>query len=228
VPPGGTNLAARAARLLLDEAGSREGVRLVLEKRIPAGAGLGGGSSDAAAALRGVNRLLGDPVAEGRLAELALSLGSDVPYFLRGGAVLARGRGEVLEAVPVAPGLRFEVFPGPGPVSTAEVYALCRPAPPGERRGPGPVLAALAAGDAPALAAACFNRLEAPARAASPALAAHLDRLRARWGTAVHMTGSGSSVFLVVSGGLSRPTLSAKEQDPVPGGKGPPPPRGPA
>ncbi|MCK6479985.1 MAG: 4-(cytidine 5'-diphospho)-2-C-methyl-D-erythritol kinase [Planctomycetes bacterium] len=198
VPAGPGNLAARAARLLLDEAGSRSGVRLVLRKRIPAGAGLGGGSSDAAGALRAVNTLLGQPVGEARLAALALSLGSDVPFFLAGRPARARGRGEILEEVPAAAGFRCTLLHPGAPAPTAEVYARCRPAAAGERRDPGAVLAALAAGDPAALSAACFNRLEGPAREVCPPLAAALDLWRAS-GAAVHMSGSGSACFIVHS-----------------------------
>jgi 4-diphosphocytidyl-2-C-methyl-D-erythritol kinase len=202
VPRGPDNLAVRAARLLLDESGSREGVDLRLEKRIPAGAGLGGGSSDAAGVLRLLNRLLGDPVGEEGLARLALSLGSDVPFFLLDGAARARGRGELLEAVPASPLLEVVVLHPGGALSTAEVYGRCRPAAAGEARDPGAVLAALAAGDGAALSASCFNRLEGPARELSPGLAAALDGWRDA-GVPVHMSGSGEGCFLVLSRGAS-------------------------
>ncbi len=219
VPAGPENLAARAARLLLDEARSREGVRLRLAKRIPAGAGLGGGSSDAAAALRAVNALLGGPVAEERIAAFALSLGSDVPFFLLGGAARARGRGERVEHLPLAGGIRTTVlYPG-APASTAEVYARCRPASPDERRDPAAVMAALAAGDAAALAAACFNRLETPAREVCPPLGPALDLWR-RSGERVHMTGSGSACFIVMgpAAGGGRPPRG-RPIDLPPGGR---------
>lgn len=119
LPTDERNLAVRAARRYLDEAGSAGGVALRLTKRIPVAAGLGGGSSDAAAALRALQRLLPAPVDVGRVA---LQLGSDVPFFLSDlPAALARGRGERLEPV-VLPRMELVLaFPGEA-VSAAEAY----------------------------------------------------------------------------------------------------------
>jgi 4-diphosphocytidyl-2-C-methyl-D-erythritol kinase len=101
--PAQDNLVVRAAHLLAAETGFVSGARIELRKRIPAAAGLGGGSSDAAATLRGLNRLWGTRAAPALLAHLAAQLGSDVPYFLRGGATVMRGRGESLELLPPSP-----------------------------------------------------------------------------------------------------------------------------
>ncbi len=95
-----TNLVARAAALLEAWAKPRRGAELSLVKRIPAAAGLGGGSSDAAATLVGLNTLWGSRLNLGDLASLAGQLGADVPFFLRGGAALMRGRGDLLEPLP--------------------------------------------------------------------------------------------------------------------------------
>jgi 4-diphosphocytidyl-2-C-methyl-D-erythritol kinase len=108
VPVDDTNLAARAARLLLDAAAEREdagpwaasGLDVSLHKTIPAGAGLGGGSADAAGALVGGARLLGLDLDIAGLAALGARLGSDVPFCVAGGAAWMRGRGEVIEALP--------------------------------------------------------------------------------------------------------------------------------
>jgi 4-diphosphocytidyl-2-C-methyl-D-erythritol kinase len=104
VPWNKENLCYRAARLFLERTGSREGLRIEVHKRIPAGAGLGGGSSDAAGVLIGSNELTGSPCSREELAEIALRLGSDVPFFIYGGPAVARGRGELLEAVDGLPG----------------------------------------------------------------------------------------------------------------------------
>jgi 4-diphosphocytidyl-2-C-methyl-D-erythritol kinase len=216
VPADGTNLAARAARLALDAAGAEAGVRLVLHKEVPPGAGLGGGSSDAAGALLAVNRLLGSPLPRERLEGLALSLGSDVPYFLEGGFRIARGRGEVLSPAPAFPGLRLLVLWPGVPVPTAEVYARCRPAGPGDRRDPAPLLAALAAGDAGGISRACFNRLEGPALEVCPRIGEALEALRSLGAGEPRMTGSGSAAFLVLPPGASGRILSRRL--PMPGG----------
>lgn len=99
VPAGPENLAWRAAEALRRATGATHGVRIGLEKRIPAGAGLGGGSSDAAATLRGLNRMWGLGLPGERLAELAAGLGSDVPFFLTRGTAVVTGRGERIRPI---------------------------------------------------------------------------------------------------------------------------------
>lgn len=125
------NLALRAARLLREATGTRIGSRISLDKGIPCAAGLGGASSDAAATLLGLDRLWGTNVGRHRLAELALTLGSDVPFFLTGGTVLATGRGERLEPVPQLAGVWFVVVVPkllfPIPRKTATLYAALGP-----------------------------------------------------------------------------------------------------
>jgi 4-diphosphocytidyl-2-C-methyl-D-erythritol kinase len=132
VPPGPGNLAVRAALSLLARAGAAGdvGVDLALAKRIPAGGGLGGGSSDAAAVLVALNRLLGEPVDAPALHALAAGLGSDVPFFLVGGTALCTGRGERVR--PLAPPRPFglTLLLPPFPTSTAAVYAALQQAPP--------------------------------------------------------------------------------------------------
>lgn len=122
VGPGQENLALRAARAYLQETGLQTGVRIDLEKRIPAGAGLGGGSSDAAATLRALDALLGALPKES-LDGVASRLGSDVPFFLCGSALaLGRGRGEQLAPMsPMPPAPVIVAFPGVH-VSTAAAY----------------------------------------------------------------------------------------------------------
>ena len=103
-----------------------KGRTFVLIKRIPSEAGLGGGSSDAAAALVGANRAwnLSRPIEE--LAEIGAVLGSDIPLFLRDGASVCRGRGEIVETVPSSPILHFVLVRPPVGLSTADVYRACR------------------------------------------------------------------------------------------------------
>jgi 4-diphosphocytidyl-2-C-methyl-D-erythritol kinase len=99
LPIGGDNLVVRAANLFREQAGIRKGVAITLEKKIPHGAGLGGGSSDAASTLLGLNELFEARLAEEELSRLAAALGSDVPFFLARGAAVCRGRGELVTAV---------------------------------------------------------------------------------------------------------------------------------
>src|SRR5438093_9480835 len=121
VPTDGTNLALRAAAALRDRAAVSRGARITLEKRIPVAAGLGGGSTDAAAVLVGLNRLWGLRWSGARLAEVAVTLGMDVPFFLHGGAALGTGRGEQLEPLPSCALALVLVNPRVA-VSAAEIY----------------------------------------------------------------------------------------------------------
>src|SRR5216683_776287 len=122
LPTDDGNLVIRAARLLRKTAGVEAGARIVLDKRIPVAAGLGGGSSDAAATLWGLNHLWGLRWRRERLIALATGLGMDVPFFLGPGRALGTGRGEVLKALPTAGGYAM-VLVNPGvPLSTQAVY----------------------------------------------------------------------------------------------------------
>jgi len=124
VPTGRDNLAARAAEDLLIEAGrSGHGVRMWLRKGIPAGAGLGGGSADAAAALAAVRRMLDVDVDDAGLHQLAAGVGSDVPFCLLGGAAWMRGRGDELEPVSLDGTLPIVVAIPPFRLATPAVYA---------------------------------------------------------------------------------------------------------
>jgi len=104
VSPPEDNLALRAAKLLQEMAGCRMGAAITLRKRVPAAAGLGGGSSDAATTLMALNDLWGLGLHKARLAELAARLGADVPFFLQGGCALAEGMGELLTPLPALHG----------------------------------------------------------------------------------------------------------------------------
>lgn len=129
LPSGPANLVVRAAERYLERAGRRSGVSIRLSKRIPVGAGLGGGSSNAAVTLLALQRLIpGVPTSE--LQHLAADLGSDVPYFLTGGLAWGRGRGEIIRDLPDG-GLELPVLlirPG-FPVSTREAYAWLKAEP---------------------------------------------------------------------------------------------------
>jgi len=113
VPQGEQNLVHQAAALLKKEYGVKKGVNITIQKRIPVGAGLGGGSSDAAAALRGLNRLWKLKAKDFELALIAASIGSDVPFLLRKGTAIALGRGEILNYLKLTEPLFYVVvYPG--------------------------------------------------------------------------------------------------------------------
>ena len=122
IPVDDANLCYRAYQLIAAATPRRLNVRLHLEKNIPAGAGLGGGSSDAAVTLTALNRLFELNLSDDRLFQLAAQLGSDVPFFLIGGLCRGRGRGEILEPVADLPAFWILLIAPPVAVSTAWAY----------------------------------------------------------------------------------------------------------
>lgn len=193
VPAGPENLVVRAVTRVLDEAGARAdaGLDVTLTKRIPAGGGLGGGSSDAAAALLGTNALLGEPLSRDVLRRLATELGSDVPFFLEGGTCLCTGRGEHVR--PLTPPHPFEVqlvLPDFG-VPTPAVYAALD-APPvahAVHADAADVASLFADASLDALEHAFRNDLTEAAARVEPRLLALLRR------AGTHLSGSGSTLF---------------------------------
>ena len=126
VPTDSRNLAVRAAEVYLQAVGTAQqaekGVSIRMEKHIPVGAGMAGGSADAAAVLRGMNRLFGSPLNRQELEELACRVGSDVAFCIAGGTQLAKGRGEVLEDLPPLPPCRIVVCKPGFSISTPELF----------------------------------------------------------------------------------------------------------
>ena len=123
LPTDGRNLAVRAAEAVFRHCGLSGGVRIELKKQIPAEAGLGGGSADAAAVLRGLRALFSLPLGDEALRELALPLGADVPFCVGGGTMLAEGIGEVLSLLPPMPPCNLVIVKPPCGSSTKAVYA---------------------------------------------------------------------------------------------------------
>ena len=211
LPAGRGNLAYRAAALLLEAAGVEGGVEIHLEKRIPVAGGLGGGSSNAAAVLIGLSRLYGLSWSQEALQKLGENLGSDVPFFLGDGLALATGRGEILTPLSAWPP-QWLVLANPGlPISTAWAYReasskltewqprVSIPSfPLGGRPQWPPVWA--------------FNRLESVVLPHRPEILALKHLLREAGGAPVLMSGSGASVFAVVSDAVSAHQLAAQAE----------------
>jgi len=193
VPEGPTNLIHRAARLIQEETGTCKGARVRLLKRIPTGAGLGGGSSDAAAALMGLCRLWELNPTVGEMRSWAARLGSDVPLFLESGVCVCRGRGEVIDRVDEFVRLDIVLVKPPISLSTASVYAACRV--PQVPQSIQPVLDAWSMGEVRRLGRFMFNRLEEAAATLAPAVRDLCDRLRETNCLGTLMTGSGSCCF---------------------------------
>jgi 4-diphosphocytidyl-2-C-methyl-D-erythritol kinase len=128
LPMGEDNLVVRAAHLFFSEINPEPKVRITLNKRIPHGAGLGGGSSDAAATLRLLNRFFDAKLPLEKLSALAAALGSDVPFFLGGGAAICRGRGELIEPALLPVRLNLSLLKPSFGVSTPWAYSRWRDA----------------------------------------------------------------------------------------------------
>lgn len=211
VPTDESNLVCRAAAALRAAAGGEAGARIRLAKRIPMGAGLGGGSSDAAATLVGLCRLWGLSLDASTLHALAAGLGSDVPFFLRGGAALASGRGELITPLPDAPPLALVLVSPPFEVSTPWAYRAWRSVPDGPSASA--CREALACGDLEALAAALRNDLEAGVVATHPELETIRQRLLAAGALGARMTGSGSTLFALARDAAHARRIAAAVSD---------------
>ena len=194
VPSDERNLAYRAAAALRQAAGIERGARITLDKRIPVAAGLGGGSTDAAATLVGLNRLWGLRWPVERLEQLAIGLGMDVPFFLRGGAAMATGRGEQLR--PLGGAALALVLVNPRfAVSTADMYERVTPAMYSDGGRARDAASALETRRSSRVARTLYNGLEVAARAAYPQIGHMQAALVAAGALGAAMSGSGPTVF---------------------------------
>lgn len=197
LPCNEDNLMYRAARLFQQETGLREGVSLRLRKRIPVAAGLAGGSSDAAAVLRGMNRLFGTGLSAEELAAIGVRIGADVPYCLMGGTVLAEGIGERLTPLPKAPSWPVLLVKPVRGISTAAVYRDLKVETRSGEAHPDTeaVRAALLTRDLTAVCAVLGNILELVTEEAVPEIRTIKEKMRACGARGVLMSGSGPTVF---------------------------------
>jgi 4-diphosphocytidyl-2-C-methyl-D-erythritol kinase len=209
VPTDASNLVLRAAALFREKApGQLSPVRFTLEKRVPHGAGLGGGSSDGASALLLLNRAAGSPLDVKTLAALAARLGSDCPLFLEGRPAIMRGRGECVEPLTDAEaaalrGRRLLLFKPAFGVSTAEAYGAMKAAKGTEYIPTADAEARLAQWRAnPAAEFPLFNNMEGVVFRKHPALPALLEELAAKFGLHPRMSGSGSACFAFLPDGF--------------------------
>ena len=203
VPSDHRNLAFIAAEKLMVRAGrSGHGVRLVLRKHIPAGGGLGGGSTDAAAALLAVRELLEVDIDDAGVMALAAEVGSDVPFCVQGGAAWMRGRGEIVEPITLPTGLAFVVAIPPFRLSTPDVYKAWDKlgGPQSQRVVPAPrriqhVVREL------------VNDLEPAAEALEPRMREFRAALEAATGAPALLAGSGSAYVVPVADARRLPGL---------------------
>lgn len=193
-----SNLAHRAAVLLQKRFVPQRGVHIELQKRIPIAAGLAGGSADAAAVLIGLNRLWGLQLDIDQLAELGSELGSDVPFCVKGGTMLATGRGEKLTPLPAMPDCWVILAKLPISVSTAWVYGNYRPDMGQQHPDTAAVIGCLEQQNLPGIAERLCNVLESVTIPAYPQIGELKERLQQYGAMAVLMSGSGPTVFGLV------------------------------
>ena len=196
-----SNLALCAAKLLRKEASVESGARITLKKRIPEAAGLGGGSSDASAVLRGLNALWGLGLTPDELQGLGARLGSDVPYFILGGAVLVEGLGEKLTCLPALRDQWLVLLVPPLKIvnKTATMYSKITI----ENYNSGEAtrqLSSILQRGGETQSSHLFNAFEQVADEVFPDLESYRGRLLAAGTTSVHLSGSGPSIYSFVDG----------------------------
>jgi 4-diphosphocytidyl-2-C-methyl-D-erythritol kinase len=195
VGPVGENTIYKAQKMIGDLVGFRLPVKVHLRKKIPAGAGLGGGSADAAAMLVGLNELFGLGLGPVQLREVGLRVGADVPFCLSGGTALGGGIGEVLKPLPGPPPHHLVIIKPAASSSTAQIYHAYDEHPEEGPPSVAPVVDALRVGDLCALARSVDNDLAPVTKGLVPEVQALEEELRRAGALEASMSGSGTAVF---------------------------------
>ncbi|WP_028560740.1 4-(cytidine 5'-diphospho)-2-C-methyl-D-erythritol kinase [Paenibacillus pinihumi] len=199
IPLDEKNLAFQAARLIKERYDVRKGVYIHLDKKIPVAAGLAGGSSDAAAALRGLNRLWKLGISDEELCELGAELGSDVPFCITGRTALATGRGEKLQRIGNPPQCWVVLAKPPINVSTADVYGRLRASQLASHPSTSDMLSAIERGSFGDMCASLGNVLESVTLPLYPEVEQLKESMQRLGADGVLMSGSGPTVFGLVS-----------------------------
>ena len=213
IPHPDENLINVAARALIGSGARNDGVTIRLVKRIPVGAGLGGGSGNAAGALVALARHWGLEITPEDLLEHAATIGSDVPYCIEGGTVLASGRGEKLTRLAPATPMWFVLGISETPLPTRDVYAAFAEHPPAASEKSAPMALALGAGDVAEVASLLHNDLEPPAFALRPELPALKERMLAAGALGALLSGSGPTIFAIARDEVHARALAAALAD---------------
>lgn len=195
LPVDDTNIAYKAAKLLMDEFGIKEGVRIVLDKHIPVAAGLAGGSSNAAAVLVGMNRLFSLGLSQDELMKRGVTLGADVPYCVMRGTVLAEGIGEILSPLPPLPKCCVLIAKPGISVSTKTVYEKLDSQEVEVHPDIDGILEGLKKQDIQKIAASMGNVLEAVTIGDYPIIEQIKDVMKEYGALNAMMSGSGPTVF---------------------------------
>lgn len=200
IPTDSRNLAWKAAQVYCDALGKDpDGLEIRIEKRIPSEAGLGGGSADAAAVLRALNRHYGEPLSIMALAELGAQVGSDVPFCVLCGTAMVEGRGERLRKLPDLPECFFVVCKPSFSCSTAELYRKLDESPAGRRPDHLAMESALLAGDLGKIAENICNVFDPVVTQEHLELNYIKSIFNSYGAVAYQLTGSGSAVFGIVT-----------------------------
>lgn len=215
-PSGQENLMWKAAELFFAETRISGGVRMELEKHIPAQAGLGGGSSDAAAVLRGLDRLMKTGLSAEELSDMGKRIGADVPFCITGGCCRCRGIGEKLTKVPGWNGLPLVIVRPPVAVETGKAYAVLDRAEKQTENKTDACIRALEEKDRKKLAESLSNDFEKALFAEEPVLEKTSRRL-ALFSRPLLMTGSGSAFFVIAESPADRKRLAEEIQKECPG-----------
>jgi 4-diphosphocytidyl-2-C-methyl-D-erythritol kinase len=194
LPSDQSNLVARAARLMAEQIGRDPGARIALHKSIPLGAGLGGGSSDAAATLRVLNELWEAGLPEAELARIGAEIGSDVPLFFSLPAAVLEGRGERVTRTELRWSGWLLLVLGEAAVSTAEVYRAWRPND-SRTRDAGAIQRMADAAEAETLSELCLNELQPAVFRVAPGVERMYARVQGTVGTRIFVSGAGSTLF---------------------------------
>lgn len=195
LPADEKHLAFRAAMALKKHTGYPGGAAIHVEKRIPVGAGMGGGSADAAAVLVGLNRLWGLNLPLEELEAIGLTLGADVPFCIRGGLTRTTGIGEIMQPLPCGRMYPLVVVQPCEGLSTKEIFTAYHAGVVDARPDNGAAAFALATGDSAALSAAMANVMQPVSALRRPAIGDAIRTLKEQGAFTAQMTGSGSAVF---------------------------------
>lgn len=196
IPNDERNLAVRAARQFLDAADDEgRGVTISIKKRIPVGAGMAGGSADAAAVLRAMNRLYGGRFSTGELEEIAAGIGSDVAFCVAGGTALAQGRGELLSRLPDMPGCYFVICKPTFSISTPELFRSIDSTPLRHHPDTAGILESLDRGELDGICRRLYNVFEDISDRRIKTVGEIKSRLLDCGAAGAVMTGTGSAVF---------------------------------
>ena len=209
---GDDNLCVRAAKAFFEKSGINSGVSIKLQKNIPFPAGLGGGSADAAAVLKGLNELYGSPLSMPDLFSIAEKLGSDISLCLLGRPALCEDKGDILTPVSNLPEMHVVIAIGDGRLSTPEVYRAYDRSNLSARNDSDAFLSALKSGDREAMINSCGNAFESVTDELCPETKLLRNKMLELGALTAHLSGSGPSVYGIFADEMTSSLVTAELQ----------------